>query len=110
MSAPEPTGFGDYTETGQVIPVHCKGQHGGYVHPIYLDEDAPIAGGSAVFPPELRRHRTALMVRQGRLARAGPTSDDPAISSSDDTSNCRSSGESTSASNRFMLRRPSMAR
>lgn len=42
---PDSTGFGDYTETGQVIPVRYKGQHGGYVHSMYLDDDAPIAGG-----------------------------------------------------------------
>ncbi len=35
---PDSTGFGDYTETGQVIPVRYKGQHGGYVHSMYLDD------------------------------------------------------------------------
>ena len=29
---PDSTGFGDYTESGQVIPVRYKGQDGGYTH------------------------------------------------------------------------------
>lgn len=52
---PDSTGFGDYTETGQVIPVRYKGQHGGYVHSMFLDDDAPIAGGRELwgFPKKL---------------------------------------------------------
>ncbi|MFG1416911.1 acetoacetate decarboxylase [Xanthobacter sp. V0B-10] len=42
---PDSTGFGDYTETGQVIPVKFNGVEGGYVHAMYLDDEAPIAGG-----------------------------------------------------------------
>jgi acetoacetate decarboxylase len=42
---PDSTGFGDYTETGQVIPVTFEGRKGGYVHCMYLDDEAPIAGG-----------------------------------------------------------------
>src|SRR5262245_18298754 len=47
---PDSTGFGDYTESGQVIPVRFRGadgvvQDGGYVHAMYLDDNAPIAGG-----------------------------------------------------------------
>src|SRR5450631_180612 len=42
---PNSTGFGDYTETGQVIPVRLKGVEGAYTHAMYLDDDAPIAGG-----------------------------------------------------------------
>src|SRR5664279_2733498 len=29
---PDSTGFGDYTESGQVIPVRFRGKLGGYVH------------------------------------------------------------------------------
>jgi acetoacetate decarboxylase len=52
---PDSTGFGDYTETGQVIPVRFQGQDGGYVHSMYLNDDAPIAGGreSWGFPKKL---------------------------------------------------------
>lgn len=52
---PDSTGFGDYTESGQVIPVSFNGDHGGYVHSMYLDDDAPIAGGRELwgFPKKL---------------------------------------------------------
>ena len=52
---PDSTGFGDYTETGQVIPVRFNGEEGGYVHSMYLDDDAPIAGGRELwgFPKKL---------------------------------------------------------
>ena len=59
---PDSTGFGDYTETGQVIPVKYKGQHGGYVHSMYLDDDAPIAGGRELwgFPKKLASPKIAV--------------------------------------------------
>lgn len=52
---PDSTGFGDYTESGQVIPVTFDGVHGGYVHAMYLDDEAPIAGGRELwgFPKKL---------------------------------------------------------
>ena len=64
---PDSTGFGDYTETGQVIPVRFKGEEGVYVHSMYLDDEGPIAGGRELwgFPKKLasaenrRRERRA---------------------------------------------------
>jgi acetoacetate decarboxylase len=52
---PDSTGFGDYTESGQVIPVRLNGQTGGYVHAMFLDDDPPIAGGRELwgFPKKL---------------------------------------------------------
>lgn len=52
---PDSTGFGDYTESGQVIPVTYRGQAGGYVHAMYLNDEAPIAGGRELwgFPKKL---------------------------------------------------------
>ncbi len=52
---PDSTGFGDYTESGQVIPVSFEGQAGGYVHAMYLNDEAPIAGGRELwgFPKKL---------------------------------------------------------
>ncbi len=52
---PDSTGFGDYTETGQVIPVRYGGETGGYVHAMFLDDEAPIAGGRELwgFPKKL---------------------------------------------------------
>jgi acetoacetate decarboxylase len=52
---PDSTGFGDYSESGQVIPVVLDGERGGYVHSMYLNDDAPIAGGRELwgFPKKL---------------------------------------------------------
>src|SRR5512137_271201 len=52
---PDSTGFGDYTESGQVIPVTFEGVAGGYVHSMYLNDEAPIAGGRELwgFPKKL---------------------------------------------------------
>ena len=52
---PDSTGFGDYTESGQVIPVRFQGRKGGYVHAMFLDDDPPIAGGRELwgFPKKL---------------------------------------------------------
>lgn len=52
---PDSTGFGNYTESGQVIPVTYNGVAGGFVHSMYLDDDAPIAGGREIwgFPKKL---------------------------------------------------------
>jgi acetoacetate decarboxylase len=52
---PDSAGFGDYTESGQVIPVTYKGEKGAYVHSMYLDDEAPIAGGREIwgFPKKL---------------------------------------------------------
>jgi acetoacetate decarboxylase len=54
---PDSTGFGDYTETGPVIPVRLNGEDGGYTHAMYLDDEGPIAGGRELwgFPKKLAR-------------------------------------------------------
>ena len=65
---PDSTGFGDYTESGQVIPVSFRGKRGGYVHAMYLNDHPPIAGGRELwgFPkklawPELRVEKDTLL-------------------------------------------------
>jgi acetoacetate decarboxylase len=52
---PNSTGFGDYTETGQVIPVSFQGRKGGYTHCMFLNDEPPIAGGRELwgFPKKL---------------------------------------------------------
>jgi acetoacetate decarboxylase len=52
---PNSTGFGDYTETGQVIPVALNGRKGGYTHCMFLNDEPPIAGGRELwgFPKKL---------------------------------------------------------
>ena len=52
---PDSTGFGDYTESGQVIPVSLSGRHGSYPHSMFLDDESAIAGGRELwrFPKKL---------------------------------------------------------
>ena len=52
---PDSTGFGDYTESGQVIPVRYQGRSGSYVHSMFLNDEAPIPGGRELwgFPKKL---------------------------------------------------------
>src|SRR6476659_1157347 len=52
---PDSTGFGDYTETGQVIPASFRGRKGGYTHCMFLNDEPPIAGGRELwgFPKKL---------------------------------------------------------
>src|ERR1022692_4301596 len=54
---PDSTGFGDYTESGQVIPVSYRGVHGNYAHAMYLNDHPPIAGGRELwgFPKKLAK-------------------------------------------------------
>jgi acetoacetate decarboxylase len=55
INMPDSTGFGHYCESGQVIPVKFGGEHGGYVHAMYLNDHPPIAGGRELwgFPKKL---------------------------------------------------------
>jgi len=52
---PDSTGFGDYTESGQIIPVSFRGEQGCYAHAMYLNDHPPIAGGRELwgFPKKL---------------------------------------------------------
>lgn len=54
---PDSTGFGDYTESGQVIPVRYKGEDGYFIISMFLDCHAPIAGGREIwgFPKKLAK-------------------------------------------------------
>lgn len=42
---PDSSGFGDYTESGQTIPVSFRGAQGSYVHAMYLNDQPAIAAG-----------------------------------------------------------------
>ena len=52
---PNSTGFGDYTEAGQVIPVRFNGQTGNYTLCMFLNDHPPIAAGRELwgFPKKL---------------------------------------------------------
>ncbi|PXX48789.1 acetoacetate decarboxylase [Aquitalea magnusonii] len=65
---PDSTGFGDYTESGQVIPVSYQGKAGNYTHAMYLNDHPPTAGGRELwgFPkkmasPQLKVHTDTLV-------------------------------------------------
>lgn len=64
---PDSTGFGDYTESGQVIPVSFNGQNGGYVHAMYLNDEAPIAGGREIWGFPKKMADPALRVEKDTL-------------------------------------------
>lgn len=60
---PDSSGFGDYTESGQVIPViDAQGRTASYTHAMYLDDQGPIAGGREIwgFPKKLGSPRLAV--------------------------------------------------
>ena len=61
---PDSTGFGDYTESGQVIPVSYQGQTGGYTHQMFLNDHSPIAGGRELWglPKKLAQPKLAVEI------------------------------------------------
>jgi acetoacetate decarboxylase len=46
---PDSSGFGDYTETGVVIPCSFEGKPASFVSQMYLDDEAPIAAGREIW-------------------------------------------------------------
>ena len=59
---PDSTGFGDYTESGQMVPVRYQGRTGGYTHQMFLNDHAPIAAGRELwgFPKKLAQPTLAV--------------------------------------------------
>ena len=46
---PDSSGFGDYTESGIVIPCVYQGQPINFTAQMYLDDDPPIAAGREIW-------------------------------------------------------------
>jgi acetoacetate decarboxylase len=46
---PDSAGFGDYTESGVVIPARFGDQHVNFTAQMYLDDEPPIAGGREIW-------------------------------------------------------------
>lgn len=46
---PDSAGFGDYTESGLVIPALLDGEHVNFTAQMYLDNEPPIAGGREIW-------------------------------------------------------------
>lgn len=72
---PDSSGFGDYTESGVVIPALYNGEHVKFTAQMYLDCDPPIAGGREIwgFPKKLANPKFGVVhdTLTGRLEYAG---------------------------------------
>src|SRR5262249_29263776 len=49
IKMPDSTGFGNYTESGMVIPCRFRGDDVNFVAQMYLDDDPPIAAGREIW-------------------------------------------------------------
>lgn len=48
---PDSTGFGDYTESGTVIPVEYEGKQMNFTTQMFLNDEPPIAAGALCQQP-----------------------------------------------------------
>jgi acetoacetate decarboxylase len=49
IKMPDSSGFGNYTESGLVIPARFQGEEVSFVSQMYLDDDPPIAAGREIW-------------------------------------------------------------
>jgi len=75
MRMPDGAGFGDYTQTGIVIPAKFAGEPVNFIAQMYLDCEPPIAGGREIwgFPQKFAHPRLEVAhdTLTGRLEYAG---------------------------------------
>jgi acetoacetate decarboxylase len=64
---PDSAGFGDYTESGIVIPALLHGEHVNFTAQMYLDDEPPIAGGREIWGFPKKHARPLLVVAQDTL-------------------------------------------
>lgn len=64
---PDSSGFGDYTESGQIIPVRYKGEEGTLTLAMFLDCHAPIAGGREIWGFPKKYAKPKLFVEEDAL-------------------------------------------
>lgn len=64
---PDSAGFGDYTESGVVIPALFRGQSVNFTAQMYLDDEPPIAGGREIWGFPKKRGRPKLSVNHDTL-------------------------------------------
>lgn len=64
---PDSTGFADYCESGQVIPVRFNGQIGQYTHAMYLNDGPPIYGGRELWGFPKKFAQPALTIAKDAL-------------------------------------------
>jgi len=64
ISMPDSAGFGDYAESGLVIPCLYKGEHVNFTAQMYLDCEPPISGGREVWGfPKKHAHPSLKIIR-----------------------------------------------
>ena len=77
IKMPDSSGFGDYTESGVVIPCHYNGEPCNFVTQMYLDDDPPIAAGREIwgFPKKYAHPKMEVFedTLTGTLTYAGQT-------------------------------------
>lgn len=63
IKMPNSAGFGDYTESGVVIPALYKGEHVNFTAQMYLDDEPPISGGREIwgFPKKLAQPKLSVV-------------------------------------------------
>ena len=49
IKMPDSSGFGDYTESGMVLPCRFRGEDANFVVQMYLDDDPPISAGREIW-------------------------------------------------------------
>ena len=64
---PDSAGFGDYTESGIVIPALLNGEHVNFTAQMYLDDEPPIAGGREIWGFPKKHAKPRLTVAQDTL-------------------------------------------
>ncbi len=70
IKMPDSTGFGDYCESGQVIPVLFNGQPGQYTHAMFLNDGPPIYGGRELWGFPKKFAQPSLSVEKDALVGA----------------------------------------
>ena len=66
---PDSTGFGDYTEFGQVVPVKFNGKEGNYTLAMFLNDGPPIYGGRELWGFPKKYAQPTLCVDRDTLRR-----------------------------------------
>lgn len=64
---PDSAGFGDYTESGVVIPALYRGEHVNFTAQMYLDDEPPIAGGREIWGFPKKHASPTLGIRHDTL-------------------------------------------
>jgi len=64
---PDSSGFGDYTESGIVIPARYRGESVNFTAQMYLDCEPPIAGGREIWGFPKKHAHPRLMVQHDTL-------------------------------------------